>query len=297
MICKPNSQREAARTACGARGRSELAFTIIEIAICLGVIGFALVAIIGILPSGMTVQKDNRQETIVNQDASIFMEAIRDGAQGVDDLTNYVDAITNYWTFYNNGTPGKSGYDGYTYTNSDVSSYNASFPITFGNRIIGLLSAPKYTDVVINGNSVSFQSNYVVAYVRAISGNAELKYPQKNSEALQNSFAYRMVSEVVPYAYYDPSWTNYGNTNVILPPGQSNTLFNAAMILRAQQNNLYDLRLLFRWPLFQNGEVGAGRQAFRTITGGFLMRTNDGGYPSGVSNIFLFQPRTYVKPT
>jgi len=45
------------------------AFTMIEIAICLGVIGFALVAIIGILPTGMSVQKDNRQETIINQDA------------------------------------------------------------------------------------------------------------------------------------------------------------------------------------------------------------------------------------
>src|SRR5947207_7764407 len=38
------------------------AFTMIEIAISLAVIGFALVAIIGILPTGMNVQKENREE-------------------------------------------------------------------------------------------------------------------------------------------------------------------------------------------------------------------------------------------
>src|SRR6185503_10255882 len=97
------------------------AFTMIEIAICLGVIGFALVAIIGILPTGMSVQKDNRQETIINQDASVLMEAIRNGAQGVDDLTNYVAAITNYWVDWKDATVQNKHNDGYTYTNSDAS--------------------------------------------------------------------------------------------------------------------------------------------------------------------------------
>src|SRR5436190_21698873 len=69
---------------------SERAFTMIEIAISLAVIGFALVAIIGILPVGMNVQKENREDTIINADASIWMDAIRGGQKGLDDLTNYV---------------------------------------------------------------------------------------------------------------------------------------------------------------------------------------------------------------
>ncbi|MDB6033651.1 MAG: hypothetical protein JWM16_3989 [Verrucomicrobiales bacterium] len=69
-------------------------FTMIEIALCLAIIGFALVAIIGILPAGMQVQKDNREDTIINQDAGYWMEAIRNGRQDLDDLANYVDAIT-----------------------------------------------------------------------------------------------------------------------------------------------------------------------------------------------------------
>ena len=69
-------------------------FTMIEIALCLAIIGFALVAIIGILPAGMQVQKDNREDTIINQDAGYWMEAIRNGSQDLFDLPNFVDAIT-----------------------------------------------------------------------------------------------------------------------------------------------------------------------------------------------------------
>ena len=82
----------------------------VEIAICLAIIGIALVAIIGVLPIGLNVQKDNREETLIDQDATVFMENIRNGARGLDDLTNYVMAITNSWTLYTcNGTPSAIG--------------------------------------------------------------------------------------------------------------------------------------------------------------------------------------------
>ena len=77
----------------------------VEIAIALGVIGFALVAIIGILPAGMSVQKDNREETLINFDATFLMNALRNGAQGQDDLTNYIINLTNYSTVCTNGVP------------------------------------------------------------------------------------------------------------------------------------------------------------------------------------------------
>ena len=86
-------------------------------ALCLAVIGFALVAIIGVLPFGMNVQKDNRQETIVNQDATIFMNAIRNGERGFDDLTNYVMAITNYMRLYNVNSNPASALRMWGYTN------------------------------------------------------------------------------------------------------------------------------------------------------------------------------------
>ena len=63
--------------------RGEAAFTMAEIAIALGVIAFALIAIIGILPTGLQTQRDNREETIVNQDARLLVEAIKSGGRDV----------------------------------------------------------------------------------------------------------------------------------------------------------------------------------------------------------------------
>ncbi|HXU77783.1 MAG TPA: type II secretion system protein, partial [Methylomirabilota bacterium] len=174
--------------------KPQAAFTMIEIAISLAVIGFALVAIIGILPSGMNVQKDNRQQTIVNQDYSVLIDAIRSGARGMDDLTNYVVAITNYVTEYN--LLGKSignWTNGHTYLDS---STVPKFPITNGYRIVGLLSTPKFTaDPLASGKGAGgYLSNYVVAWVRSMSGNANEKFPQTNSSVQDLALSYRLVA-------------------------------------------------------------------------------------------------------
>ena len=76
----------------GGTARRESGFTMAEIAIALGVIAFALIAIVGILPSGLQVQRDNREETIINQDARLLLAAIRSGGRDVtSDLGAFVD--------------------------------------------------------------------------------------------------------------------------------------------------------------------------------------------------------------
>lgn len=65
----------------------------VEIAIALAVIAFALIAIIGVLPIGLQTQRDNREETLVNQDARLLVEAIKSGARdSASDLGSYVVA-------------------------------------------------------------------------------------------------------------------------------------------------------------------------------------------------------------
>src|SRR4026207_362615 len=73
--------------------RAASASTLIELAICLGVIAFALVAIIGILPAGLQVQRDNREDTIINQEGTYLLEAIKSGAEGLEDFAKRVDLI------------------------------------------------------------------------------------------------------------------------------------------------------------------------------------------------------------
>ena len=137
----------------------------IEIAIALGVIAFALVAIMGILPLGLTVQRDNRFETIINQDATYWLEAIRDGAQHTSadnvDLTNFVERIeivkgNNVVTYQNLGVP----------------------PLDYSSNIIGILTRPFDKDITVFAN------------VRAFSGAVG----EKRSDV---SFTYRMEIQLL----------------------------------------------------------------------------------------------------
>src|SRR5580658_3021970 len=85
------------------RRQGELAFTMIEIALAIGVIGFALVAIIAILPAGLNVQQDNREDTLISQDVPYFLDAIRNGAAVSNGTVYYytsksLDFLTNYVT-------------------------------------------------------------------------------------------------------------------------------------------------------------------------------------------------------
>jgi type II secretory pathway pseudopilin PulG len=264
----------------------------VEIAISLAIIGFALVAIIGVLPLGMNVQKDNREETIINQDETVLMNAIRNGAQGLDDLTNYVMAITNYVTVYDqtmtkvvqNTVP-----NWYTTTNSFGSP---QFPLTSGSRIVGLLSTPKYL-AWSTGKGSGVASNHVVAYVRSMSGPAFEKFPQKNPDVQDLGFSYRMTSEVLPYGtnYYDPSWTNY----TAFPANSPDYIWRYNYWLAANnlQASLHDVRLTFLWPLLARGRTGNGGQAFRTLASGQLLQTYEVGFPQ--NPLYFFQPQTYVK--
>lgn len=283
----------------------------IEIALCLAIIGFALVAIIGVLPTGLNVQKDNREETIINQDAVAWMNAIRNGAQGYDDLTNHVLAITNYWARYdvvfnpasstyttNLATGGGPDFDGYTRTGSRVSSVTpvpTSYGLTNGTSIIGLLSTPKYfPPQPPPGFSGSFQSNYVIAYVRAFSGSAVEKSPQLNETILDAAFTYRLIVENISYVPLDPG-------SIDLSPAATNTMNAQQLAARLDQahkaqllqTNSHDLRLTFRWPLLPNGDLGNGRASFRAFTGGWLFPTADFYVPK--QPLFFFQSATYVR--
>jgi prepilin-type N-terminal cleavage/methylation domain-containing protein len=265
-------------------------FTMVEIAICLAIIGIALVAIIGVLPIGINVQRDNREETLIDQDATVFIENIRNGARGLDDLTNYVYAITNTWTLYTPlGTVGGTGVNGYTYTSFSVvppySSFSSGAPLTNGANIIGLLSTPEYSGN-LNGSPLSSlvnggYSNYVVAYVHSLSGPAVEKPPQNNAILVSDSFGYKMICENVPVAVD----TNLFNLSNPTPAQQQQQLYASNLAA-----NLRELRLTFLWPLLPNGNIGNGRQTFRTTVAGQLVPTNV--VPNNV--LYFFQPQFFT---
>jgi len=258
-------------------------FTMVEIAICLAIIGLALVAIIGVLPLGMNVQRDNREETVINQDATVLMESIRNGVKTGYDLTNYVYAITNYQTFWNASMqPVRMEVFGYGYQGSDLNGVPSRFGINNNARIIGLLSTPEYfshasllmpTNNLLGGG----YSNHVIAYVRAMSGPAVEKPPQGNPILIEDSFTYRVLAVNAPVAT---------DTNLaVLAAGQNE-------FSRQLAANLHELRLTFTWPVRPNGVIGSDGplpQTQRTMVAGTFYVTND-----PPQNLFYYQSQTFT---
>jgi len=223
--------------------QSGAGFTLIEIALSLTIIAFALIAIIGVLPHGMSVQKDNREETIINQDAVYLMDILRSGSRGADDLTNYVFGIV-----LNTNLAGPT----MTYVNPTLAA-SFSFtniqplPLNSGSNIVGLMSVPKYRDDA---------TNTVTVYMLSISGNAADQPPQFTTSIRDLAFGYRLTAEISPY------FSEIQDTNTELP-------YDIA-VAQNLHTNLYELRLTFRWPLLPNGGVGSGRLTFRTLASGIL---------------------------
>lgn len=251
--------------------RGESAFTMMEIAIALGVVVFALVAIVGILPTGLNVEKENREATLINEDGPYFLEAIKNGSRGLEILTNYVDSITISET---NGGIGQT----IIYTNSPGGTgFNPN--MTNGHWIIGLLSRPKYwnpTDPSINNQLNNF-TNRIEARVHALSGAAV----EQGKITREIAFSYSILCELVPINFH----AVYKDTNNAFA-AERNDLFTQKL-----QANTYELRLSFRWPLLPNGNVGNGRKIFRTYISGQMIRDPQ---PDGTILCF-FRPQNFAQ--
>jgi hypothetical protein len=274
----------------------------IEIAISLAIIAFALVAIIGILPQGMEVQRQNREETTINQEAAVLLNAIRNGDQGLDDLTNYVMAIGITKTLYSSPSGSASAPTVALYTPTTVGP--GGIVLSNGFVIVGLLTTPKYIQVYNGANYVGFYSNHVVATLRAMSGAASDLAPQTNASVEQMAFSYRVISEVIPYGAGNPMSQNprvpassgwdQSFTNCVLFPDPAHT--NYFLYTSSLQFDLYDVRLVFRWPVLPNGSLGpSGRQVFRAATAGpVLSFLNPLILPANQTPVLFFvQPKSF----
>jgi hypothetical protein len=262
----------------------------VEIAICLAIIGIALVGIIGVLPIGMNTQRDTREETILNQDVATLIPIISRGLRGDDDLTNYVYAITNYWTLFDStGKVLNSNTNGYTYATGTMLSQNppyyqsAAILLTNGANIVGLLSTPEYIAAdqpffnypafpVVTNNVLGYNvySNHIVAYVHALSGVASEKPPQDNQLMVNDAFTYRMLVVNAPVAMDSSSYDAPYNKQI--------------------WKNQRELRLSFFYPVQPNGSVGPNQLTFRTTVAGTLL-------PMFVNNtlpfLYFYQPDSF----
>ncbi len=189
------------------------------------------------------------------------MEAIRGGARGLDDLTNYVFMITNTYAHF--------GYSNFT----------------SGAEIIGLLGTPEFVDA--NGSPIPYPSystpsysNRMVAFVYSMSGPAVEKPPQANGSLIrQSSFSYGLICE-----------------NQSLPM-DTNAVANPASYAANMAANLRELRLTFLWPLLPDSQpprvhYGTGQQTYRTMVAGQIVQTNVNAQPP--YSLYFFQSQSFT---
>lgn len=286
----------------------------VELALCIGIIAFAMVAIMGVLPSGLTVQKQNREDTLIDQDGSQWINILREGQTGWGDLTNYLDHIQVEHTPVN--VP----------SGRQVIRLGGPFErpqpparITSAAELISLLSIPKY-----EVDSGVVYSNRVIAVFRSLSGaqNTQIRRAAASGAMpedvqLEDAFRYQMEVELVPNSPTptlnmtapNPSFTNLTTLQNLVMGGYLNAYrLDAdsvrALLLSPAENRadrdafagtLYDLRLTFRWPVFRVGaeeRIGPGRRTFRTQVVGrpvFARLTNN--TPNTV-----YLPGTSIRP-
>ena len=241
----------------------------VEIALCIAVVAFALVAILGVMPTGLQVQKDNREDTIINQDGAFWLETLRSGAKGMDELTNYVDRITVKRT----NEVGAILRADFVFGNG--AKIGATNTFTNGLQVVGLLSLPKYELERLHGR-LSWVTNSVVAYVRAFSGSAADKPDGARTRATKDvAFGYRLTSEIVPYNPLSRALTNY----TLARPGTVDRTNRYELWRRAvnMEGNFHEIRLTMDWPLYTSAEgisVGGRHKVIATLASGSMSRTN-----------------------
>ncbi|HOW66285.1 MAG TPA: type II secretion system protein [Candidatus Paceibacterota bacterium] len=261
------------------RGRRQSGFTMVEIAICLAIVAFAMVAIMGVLPAGMEVQKENREDTLINFEGTYYLEAIRSGSTRLWDLTNYVESIRTVRLDRNTRL---------------TNDYTNLYPY----QIVGLLSTPR---VVYDQDLKRTITNLIIeAKIRARSGSAADKIPlsaERNqptavlADAIRDlSFSYLLRSEIVQYSL-GPGELNATNG---LNAAELAVVTNRLEMARQMTNNTFDAKLTLRWPVRQNHTAGNNSQVFRSMVSGALTVTNDAVNGRRV-DLYFFQPLKYQR--
>lgn len=259
------------------RVRPGSAFTLIEIALCIAVVAIAMVAIIGVLPAGLNVQKQNREESLLTQDAELLLNAVRGGQTRLQELLNYADRVTLIRQYRDRSPTRTNHFHGPMVAGTP----SGSDPFGDAFQLVGLISRPKYTlEPSPSSRSTAVTvTNIVRLEMRSMSGSmAEhpvIRWNERrgnpNDPRIDFAFRYRVTLETV---------TRPGSS-----PGAE----------------VSEVRMILEWPLQRTGaepdqyRLGLNRREFRTDVLGrpAPLRGNVPQDPAYFGNIaYPFNPAT-----
>jgi prepilin-type N-terminal cleavage/methylation domain-containing protein len=256
-------------------------FTMIEIAISLAIVAVAMVAILGILPAGLNVQRENREDTIIDLEADYYLQLIRSSgmqfgplfvADHVDQIsvtrTNHSTRAANTVLYNRTRTTGL----GFSWNSRQVIRKLLSTPSW------DLGTVPSTPDAVFTpaqGLSI-IEENEVRAIVRAIPGRASDLSPAYSDSALRYEMKVSIHPAVTPsifsgYGQNNTASPAFNNLNSAGPSGQGELLRQAAL-----SSNLWEVELEIRWPVNNFDPVagtyslGRNSRTYRTYVAGTL---------------------------
>jgi type II secretory pathway pseudopilin PulG len=246
----------------GGRRGLRSAFTLVEIALCIAVVSIAMVAIIGVLPAGLNVQRQNREESVLTQDAELLLNAIRGGQVGLHDLVNYADRVTLIRQ-YRDGSPARTNF-----YHGPLVSGNAegSEPFIDTFQLIGLVSRPRYTTEPSpnNPNGAIAVTNTLRLEMRTMSGS------MANQPVIRSGNTRTPGSDPrIDFAFrYLVTVENVTRQGVRVPGDELRPVDTTA-------GGVSEIRLTLEWPLNRSGpkpqqfKLGLSRREFRTeLVGG-----------------------------
>ena len=237
--------------------RTTAAFTMIEIALCIAVVAIAMVAIIGVLPAGLNVQKQNREESLLTQDAELLLNVLRGGQTRLQDLLNYADRVTLVRQYRDRAPARTNHFHGPLVQGTPA----GSDPLVDAFQVLGLISRPKYTQEassVSRGNSVAV-TNIVRLEMRSMSGSMadhpiirkSERRTMPNDKRIDFAFRYLVTFETV-------------TRQSVLVPGATQ------LPTDAMAGSVSEVRMILEWPLQRTGtdpnqyRLGFNRREFRT---------------------------------
>ena len=239
------------------RGGRRSAFTLVEIALCIAVVSIAMVAIIGVLPTGMNVQQQNREESLLNQDAELLLNVLRSGQVGSRDLLNFADRVTLVRD-YRDGSATRTNY----FHGPLVSGApDVSEPITDVFQLLGLISRPRYTSEVSDNNPTRsiVVTNTIRLEMRTLSGSMA-NQPVIKSGSVRTPGTDPRIDFAFRYLVTIETVSRQG----IRVPGDTTRPEDTTA------SGVSEVRMTFEWPLIRFGaapaqyRLGLNRREFRT---------------------------------
>ncbi len=227
------------------RTRARAAFTLAEVALALAVVAFGLVAVLGVLPVGLNVQRDNREDTLIKNDGEYWMNAIRGGRLALDSL-NHVEWVE----LEANGATYRAEFAALQFDGAPDDP--ALWPVFNGNSMPPITYRGSLKQATWRGDVIGWLSTPDV-----VAGRKRAKIRPMGGTLLHRKYGEKTVGQD-------------GKVMYRLNGGEQTFSYLLESQIRELAPSFWEIKLAMRWPILEEGptadtvKTGPGIRTFVT---------------------------------